>query len=44
MTCSGQRFAQIYKALDGDAMLVSLLGAQIHVHVWLLETNRKICL
>ena len=34
-----QRFAQIYKALYGDAMLVSLLGAQIHLHVWPLETN-----
>ena len=41
MRCSGQLFAQIYKALYGDAMLVSLLGTQIHVRVWLLETNRN---
>ena len=30
---------QIYKALKGDAMFVSLWGAQI----WLPETNRNIC-
>ena len=33
-------FTQIYKALYGDAMLVSLGGAQILPP----ETNRKICL
>ena len=36
---SGKRFTQIYKALYGDAMLVTLWGAQI----WPPETNRNIC-
>ena len=35
----GKTFAQIYKALYGDAMLVSLSGAQI----WPPGTNRNIC-
>ena len=34
-----KRFTQIYKALYGDAMFVSLSGAQI----WPPETNRNIC-
>ena len=34
-----KRFTQIYKALYGNAMLVSLSGTPI----WLLETNRNIC-
>ena len=34
-----KRFTQIYVDLHGDAMLVSLWGAQI----WPLETNRNIC-
>ena len=34
-----KRFTQIYKALFGDAMFVSLPGAQI----WPPETNRNIC-
>ena len=33
-----KRFTQIYKALYGDAMFVSLSGAQI----WSPETNRNI--
>ena len=37
--CSEKRFTQIYKALYGDAMFVSLSGAQI----WPPETNRNIC-
>ena len=36
---SEKRFNQIYKALYGDAMFVSLSGAQI----WPPETNRNIC-
>ena len=36
---SEKRFTQIYKALYGDAMFVSLSGAQI----WPPETNRNIC-
>ena len=36
---SGKRFTPIYKALYGDAMLVTLWGAQI----WPPETNRNIC-
>ena len=35
---SKKRITQIYKALYGGAMLVSLWGAQI----WLLEINRNI--
>ena len=34
-----KRFTQIYEALYGNALLVSLCGAQI----WLPETNRNIC-
>ena len=34
-----KRFTEIYIDLYGDAMLVSLYGAQI----WPLETNRNIC-
>ena len=34
-----KRFTQIYKALYGGAMFVSLPGAQI----WPPETNRNIC-
>ena len=34
-----KRFTQIYKALYGDAMFVSLSGAQI----WPPEANRNIC-
>ena len=34
-----KRITQIYKALYGDAMFVSLPGAQI----WPPETNRNIC-
>ena len=34
-----KRITQIYKALYGGTMLVSLWGAQI----WLLEINRNIC-
>ena len=37
---SEKSFTQIYQALYGDAMLVSLWGAQI----WRPETNRNICL
>ena len=36
---SEKRFTGIYKALYGDAMFVSLSGAQI----WPPETNRNIC-
>ena len=36
---SEKRFTQIYKALYGDAMFVSLSAAQI----WPQETNRNIC-
>ena len=36
---SEKRFTQIYEALYGDAMFVSLSGAQI----WPPETNRNIC-
>ena len=35
---SEKRFTQIYKALYGDAMLVSIWGAKI----WPPETNRNI--
>ena len=35
----GKHFTQIYEALYGNALLVSLCGAQI----WLPETNRNIC-
>ena len=37
---SGKCVTQIYKALYGDAMVVSLERALI----WLPETNRNICL
>ena len=36
---SEKRFTQIYKALYGDAMFVSLSGTQI----WPPENNRNIC-